>query len=270
LLGAAQFELWLPPPSLHVLTVDQSLFEPEDYEPDFEYVYENEPEPYAPYASAPVVAEAAAPSRLPFDESLIPMPSGIRALPTPEPTEAQSAARTGGQSQGAARRPPARAPTRMRIPALSLDYGVRGRGVDARGNMIIEPSISIITWLNASSLPGNRGNSIFAGHNTWRGERSKLFTLNELSIGDYMEIDFNDGTMLRFRLESVFIYELATAPNDRIMDLRGGARVTLITCAPPFNPRTGTSDNRIVATFREESLFVVPDPPIRPFPPRRQ
>jgi sortase (surface protein transpeptidase) len=51
------------------------------------------------------------------------------------------------------------------------------------------------------------------------------------------------------------------------MDYYGDARVTLITCKGPFNPSAGTSDNRIVATFKEVSVFVVPDPPIAPFPP---
>jgi hypothetical protein len=66
----------------------------------------------------------------------------------------------------------------------------------------------------------------------------------------------------------VFVYVLATAPADIIMDLTGDARVTIITCKAPFNPNTGTSDNRIVATFREESVFEIPDPPITPFPAR--
>jgi hypothetical protein len=68
-------------------------------------------------------------------------------------------------------------------------------------------------------------------------------------------------------LESVFVYALATAPADLIMYAGGDARVTVITCKAPFNTRTGTSDNRIVAVFKEESVFEIPDPPIEPFPP---
>jgi hypothetical protein len=82
-----------------------------------------------------------------------------------------------------------------------------------------------------------------------------------------MEIGYADETSLTFRLESVFVYPLATADADSIMELGGEARVTVITCKDPFNTATGTSDNRIIAVFKEESVFAVPDPPIEPWPP---
>lgn len=159
-------------------------------------------------------------------------------------------------------------PVRMRIPALSLDYEIRPMGADGNGTMLIAPYREMITWFNRSAIPGNEGNAIFGGHNTWGGVRSLLFDLYDMRIGDELEIDYADGTTLRFRLESVFIYRLRSAPADLIMDVGGEARVTLITCKWPYNRRIGTSDHRVVATFREESVFVIPDPPIRPYPPR--
>jgi len=159
-------------------------------------------------------------------------------------------------------------PARMRIPALSLDYEIRGTDPDEAGNMQIVPALPVISWFKASPIPGNKGNAILGGHNTWNGEYSRLFTLDKLEIGDEMDIEYTDGTSIKFLLESVFVYALKTAPADQIMDVGGDARVTLITCKGPFNTETGTSDNRIVATFKEERLFVFPDPPIEPFPPK--
>ena len=159
-------------------------------------------------------------------------------------------------------------PVRMRIPALALDYEIQGTGADASGTMQIVPALKVISWFMLSSIPGNKGNAILGGHNSWHGERSRIYTLDSLEIGDELEIVYADGTSLKFRMESVFVYPLATAPAHLIMDVRGEARLTLITCKGPFNTTTGTSDNRIVATFREDSVFVVPDPPIKPFPPK--
>lgn len=159
-------------------------------------------------------------------------------------------------------------PVRMRIPALSLDYEVQSMGADRSGTMMIAPYREVISWFDRSAIPGNEGNSIFGGHNTWGGVKSRLFNLYDVRIGDELEIDYADGTTLRFRLESVFIYRLKSSPADLIMDVGGEARVTLITCKWPYNRRIGTSDHRIVATFREESVFVIPDPPIRPYPAR--
>ena len=157
-------------------------------------------------------------------------------------------------------------PVRMRIPALSLDYEVEATGADAEGTMKVVPALDITAWFQLSSIPGNEGNAILAGHNMWSGERSRLYTLDEVQIGDEMEIEYDDGTSLIFRMESVFVYPLASAPAHLIMSVLGEARVTLITCKPPFNTTTGTSDNRIVATFKEEDVFVIPDPPIERYP----
>jgi len=159
-------------------------------------------------------------------------------------------------------------PARMRIPALSLDYDVRSMGADASGTMLIAPALEVISWFDRSAIPGNHGNAIFGGHNLWQGRRSQIYTLDELEIGDELEIEYEDGTISRWYMESVFVYELRLAPAHLIMDTEGEQRLTLITCKPPFNPSRGTSDNRIVAIFKEESIFEIPDPPIEKYPPR--
>jgi sortase (surface protein transpeptidase) len=158
-------------------------------------------------------------------------------------------------------------PVRVIIPALAADVEIQDTGYDASNTMEIVAAADIISWLRESAIPGNAGNAILGGHNKWRGTICPLFALDTLQIGDEMEIVYADGLSLKFRLESVFVYALATAPAYLIMDVGGEARVTLITCKEPFNKKTGTSDNRIVAVFKEESVFAVPDPPIEPFPP---
>jgi len=158
-------------------------------------------------------------------------------------------------------------PVRIRIPALGLDAAIEDTGYDSSHTMEIVPSADIISWLRESSIPSNDGNAILGGHNKWKGKICPLYELDTLEIGEEMEIEYEDGLCLKFKLESVFVYALATAPAGLIMDVGGEARVTIITCKPPFNPRIGTSDNRIVAIFKEASIFTIPDPPIEPFPP---
>jgi sortase (surface protein transpeptidase) len=156
---------------------------------------------------------------------------------------------------------------RVYIPALAVDAEIQDTGYDARRTMQVVAAADIISWLREGAIPGNDGNAILAGHNKWGGKKCPLFELDTLQIGDEMVIEYGDGSSLKFMLESVFVYALATAPANLIMDISGEARVTVITCKAPFNTKTGTSDNRIVAIFKEESVFIIPDPPIEPFPP---
>ena len=158
-------------------------------------------------------------------------------------------------------------PVRISIPALGLDSVIEDTGYDATHTMEIVPSAEIISWLRESAIPSNNGNAILGGHNKWRGNICPLYDLDTLEIGEEMKIEYEGGLCLKFKLESVFVYALATAPAGQIMNVGGEARVTIITCKPPYNPKIGTSDNRIVAIFKEESVFVIPDPPIEPFPP---
>ena len=158
-------------------------------------------------------------------------------------------------------------PVRVYIPALAVDAEIQDTGYDDSRTMQVVAAADIISWLREGAIPGNEGNAILAGHNKWSGKKCPLFALDTLQIGDEMEIEYEDGSTLKFMLESVFVYALATAPASLIMDVGGEARVTVITCKEPFNPKIGTSDNRIVAIFKEESDFIIPDPPIEPFPP---
>jgi len=183
-----------------------------------------------------------------------PPPTGF-PLPPPEPPVTEPAA-------------PAitSLPVRVRIPTLSLDYEIWPMGADSTGTMLIAPRLEITSWFDRSAIPGNQGNAILGGHNMWGGVRSRLFNLDDMQIGDVMEIDYADGTSMRFLMESVFVYPLATAPAHLIMDVQIETRVTLITCKGPYNPTIRTSDYRIVAIFKEESVFVIPDPPIERYP----
>ena len=218
---------------------DTEVFDEAGYE--YEYVLEISPTPSPALPASTPRPEKTATEDIPPKQIPTPMPE-----PEYKPIEAW--------------------PVRLRIPSLSVDEPIEDTGIDASGAMEIVPSPYIISWLRECAIPGNIGNSFIAGHNRWRGEQGSLYYLDLLEVGDTMEIDYDDGTTLIFKCESVYSYTLATAPAHMIMREDGPARVTVITCMEPFNPVTGTSDYRIVAIFKEESVFNYPDRPIKPFP----
>jgi len=196
--------------------------------------------------NVPTPTEFPAPTPTPAPEIIFdPEPE-----PEPEPVKLQLTSR----------------PARMRIPALSADAEIIDTGFDETETMEIADSAHLISWLREGAIPGNDGSAILGGHNRWKGEIGQLINLDSLEVGDAMEIDYFDGTTLTFYCESVFVYALATAPAAHIMDGGGEARVTVITCKDPYNPSTGTSDYRIIAVFKKEGDFILPDPPVTPFP----
>ena len=205
------------------------------------------------------------PEQTPQDDPLPPSPPPPPTPPSPSPKEVPS------PEPEPEIEPIESLPVWMTIPSLGVDAEIQGTETDhAVNSMAIMPSGTIISWWIESAIPGNQGNAIFGGHNRWGGELGQLFALDTLEIGAEMDITYEDETTLKYRLESVFVYALATAPASTIMDVGGETRLTLITCKDPFNPQTGTSDNRIIAVFKPDEGFVIPDPPITPLPPRER
>ena len=220
--------------------------------------------------SRPASDPLAATSELPLFDAADPPPPTQPPPATQPPTEPETEADEETQPPTEPETDPPRIitahPVRMIIPVLELDYEIQMTISDERGNMQIAPYLDIVSWFDRGAIPGNDGNAIFGSHNIWRGVRSQVYDLDKMEVGDEMIIEYDDGTSIIFNLESVFVYPLARAPAHLIMEVNTEPRVTLITCKPPFNPSTGTSDNRIVAIFREDIVFVIPDPPVEPFP----
>lgn len=160
-------------------------------------------------------------------------------------------------------------PVRILIPAIGVDAEMVGTEKDEKLNtMAIDPSASTVSWYRERVIPGNEGNAILGGHNKWKGQKGVIADLGKLTIGDELTILYEDGTARRFCLESIFEYAYKTAPGNEIMSRDGPARITIITCSGTFNTVMGTSENRLVAIFRPEEVFVTPDPPVTPFPTR--
>ena len=199
----------------------------------------------------------------------LPSPSEVSAPPSPSQTSVLAPTAPSSPSPEETPSPPRvmeESPARIRISALDVDAEIRDTGVEESGRMEVVASASVISWLRESAIPGNEGNAVLAGHNRWAGHDGQLIAMDTLEVGDEMEIEYAGGETRTFFLESVFVYALKTAPGNRIMEEGGLARVTLITCKGPYNRDWGTSENRIVAIFKAEEDFVVPDPPVTPFP----
>jgi LPXTG-site transpeptidase (sortase) family protein len=91
-------------------------------------------------------------------------------------------------------------------------------------------------WLYGTAQPGQPGNSVFAGHNNWRGEVFRYLEL--FHIGDTFTIYMSDGSTHRYRVTEMYKLPQANADreqqiaNARYAENTSDERVTLITCWP--------------------------------------
>lgn len=88
-----------------------------------------------------------------------------------------------------------------------------------------------------TALPGEAGNAAIAGHRTTYG--APFFRLNELSMGDYIDVTNRAGQTFRYQVSHP---ALTVSPSDvSVLDPTPDAELTLTTCTPRF-----TASSRLV------------------------
>lgn len=100
-----------------------------------------------------------------------------------------------------------------------------------------------ISYLSSTALPGEKGNSVFYGHN-WP---SLLGKLTDVRPGDNIEIILNDKTRKIFEVE----YTVTVTPDQtHILESSNDSRITVYTCSGFLDLRRFV----VVGILREDLL----------------
>lgn len=140
-------------------------------------------------------------------------------------------------------------PRPVRIVATSIDVDdgeVVSVGVDDQGNFDV-PGRSEVGWYSFGPSPGELGSSVLAAHITLDGGDGVFRHLADLSFGDIVTVDYDDGSSVDFEIQGLAQYDKAVVPLDRIFDRTGPARLVLISCGGGFNPQINSFDDNIIA-----------------------
>ena len=142
--------------------------------------------------------------------------------------------------------PPGQMPVEMSIEKIDVEAPVEVR--TTVNNTMQDPTgAEVVSWYDDSAKPGAPGNSVYAGHLNLAGYGPAVFAdLSELRKGDVITVTGKRGKTFRYAVAWVRTYDAATGP---WVDLTGPTErqtLTLITCAPPWNPDIGHYQNRLV------------------------
>ncbi|MFE1325002.1 class F sortase [Streptomyces sp. NPDC058735] len=135
------------------------------------------------------------------------------------------------------------------MPGVGLDARVEPVGVTDRGDMTIPDTPSVAGWYRYGPSPGgSEGSAVLVGHvDTDTGELGEFAALYDVGRGDRVEVRREGAEAVRYRVVS-----RVTVPKDELPSStfrRTGAPVlTLITCAPPFDPGRGGYQSNLVVT----------------------
>lgn len=137
-------------------------------------------------------------------------------------------------------------PVRLEVPAIGISTTVVPVGLRADGGLDLPPGLgdAPAAWFRDSSIPGERGASLIAGHAvTTDGAPAVFYRLRLLRPGDRVEVRRADHVTARFGVVGVGVYPAAALPADHTFGPPDEATLTLITVG-------GAQDRSLVVSAR--------------------
>lgn len=137
-------------------------------------------------------------------------------------------------------------PARLRIPALGVDSDLMELGLLQDGTMQVPPAGFPAGWYTGAPTPGELGPAVIAGHVDWAGEPGVFSDLLDLSPGDEVTVEREDGTAGVFRVARVEQFPKDQFPTDVVYGDIDHAGLRLITCGGSFDRRAGHYRDNVV------------------------
>jgi LPXTG-site transpeptidase (sortase) family protein len=115
------------------------------------------------------------------------------------------------------------------------------------GSVAVPTSEKEVAWYMFGPRPGEEGNAVIVGHRDSKTNPNGVFRrLNDLKIGDKIEIVDVNGNTLKFNVIKKAAYDDSNAPMKEIFGTGDKKMLNLITCSGAWNAKENNYDNRTV------------------------
>lgn len=138
-------------------------------------------------------------------------------------------------------------PVRLIIPALNINAAVQQVGINSKGNMGVPSNFTDVAWYEGGTVPGAVGSAVIDGHvDNGLGLDGVFKHLADIKVGDEVDVQDKNGTMLHFVVGDIQEYPYEQVPTDKIFNQHDQARLNLITCEGAWVAGGKTYDHRLV------------------------
>ncbi|MGO1165025.1 MAG: class F sortase [Janibacter sp.] len=147
------------------------------------------------------------------------------------------------------------APESVHIPSLEVDASLLDLGL-TKGGQLEVPTMAQADrpgWYEHSSVPGETGPAVIAGHVDSQTGPAVFFELDTLQEDDTIRVDRSDGKTAVFAVTKVAAYDKDEFPTDAVYGSVAGQELRLITCGGDFEQDEGSYEQNVVvfAELRE-------------------
>lgn len=138
-------------------------------------------------------------------------------------------------------------PVHLDVPDIELSTELIELGKNPDDTLETPTRYDIAGWYKYSPTPGEIGPSVIAGHvDNYLGP-AIFWRLDELQAGQMISIAREDGSIVKFRVEKVALFDQQNFPTQEVYGDIDYPGLRLITCGGIFNALTGHySHNTVV------------------------
>lgn len=151
-----------------------------------------------------------------------------------------------GRAASSGSRTPA-APTRIRIPAISLDQPLISLRVQQDGRLGVPDEPGNIGWWSDGPRPGGPGATVVVGHVDSATGPGAFHGLSTLDPGDEVTMVHDDRSTITFAVRALRQYGKDAFPDSQVYATSGPPALHLITCWGAYDRDRGEyRDNLVV------------------------
>ncbi|GAA3378976.1 class F sortase [Streptomyces sannanensis] len=151
---------------------------------------------------------------------------------------------------------PRSVPKRIVIPEIAVDAPFTELSLGASGQLEAPPAHdnNLVGWYKGAATPGERGTSIVAGHVDTATGPAVFVELSMLKSGSKVDITRADGTVAKFKVDSVESFSKAKFPNERVYADTPTAQLRLITCGGEYDKKAKDYKENVVVFAHLDSV----------------
>jgi len=138
-------------------------------------------------------------------------------------------------------------PKTLEIPSLNINANIQYVGLSNDGSVGIPSNEKEVAWYKFGARPGDAGNAVIVGHRDSSTNPNGVFRrLNDLKIGDIVQIIDINGNLLKFIVTKKDSYQNDNAPIKEIFGASDKKMLNLITCSGVWDEKGNNYEKRIV------------------------
>lgn len=166
----------------------------------------------------------------------------------PDRAQTQVPLRSGLLKDQDVARDPSASPVAVRIADIGLEASILPVGVDAQNRFAV-PTAQLVGWYEHSAAPGSStGSTVLAAHVDYGGQRGAFFDLEAIEVGETLEVEMANGTLLRYRVIDNVLYQKDGLPAQDLFRKDGDSVLQLITCGGTFDSDSRSYQGNVVVT----------------------